>query len=110
MEYNQFESLLWVPNDEITVSSEYIMYNPFYRQRVLRRLTDLQNIRNLSELQEFPIGSMLHLVDDNMLMTKPIVLVPDVNGMGLTKLPYKKFMYHVTAPPAELRSFVRSRC
>ena len=101
MEYNQFESLLWVPNDEITVSSEYIMYNPFYRQRVLRRLTDLQNIRNLSELQEFPIGSMLHLVDDNMLMTKPIVLVPDVNGMGLTKLPYKKFMYHVTAPPAE---------
>ena len=98
MEYSELEKLLYIPSNNVEVSSEYVLYNPFYRQTVLRRISDLQHVKSTSDLKEYPIGSIVHLVDDNLMMNKPIVLVPDVDGFAMNILPFKKFIYHITTP------------
>ena len=98
MEYSELEKLLYIPSNNVEVSSEYVLYNPFYRQTVLRRISDLQHVKSTSDLREYPIGSIVHLVDDNLMMNKPIVLVPDVDGFAMSILPFKKFIYHITTP------------
>lgn len=79
-------------------SDEMLLYPLFYRNLVFRRLTDFGKSWDISELKEFPVGSILHLVDDNFLMNKPIVFAPDPAGWSMTREPYRKFMYHVTQP------------
>ena len=101
MEYSELEKLLYIPKENVEISSEYVLYQPFYRTNVLRRISDLQHVKNTSDLKEYPIGTIVHLVDDNLMMNKPIVLVPDVDGFAMSKLPYKKFIYHITTPVEE---------
>lgn len=98
MDYSEFEKLIYTPDKDIDVSSEYILYNPFYRRTVLRRISDLKTIHDRNELSEYPIGSIVHLVDDNLMMNKPIVLVPNIDGYAMSRLPLRKFIYHITTP------------
>ena len=101
MEYTELEKMLYDPKDHVEPSSEYVLYNPFYRQNILRRISDLKTIHNRNDLSEYPIGSIVHLVDDNLMMNKPIVLVPDIDGYAMSRLPLKKFIYHITTPVEE---------
>ena len=98
MEYKDIEKLIYSPEKDVLPSSEYVIYNPFYRQKVLRRISDLKTLHDKNELSEYPIGSIVHLVDDNLMMTKPIVFVPDTEGYAMSRLPLKKFIYHITTP------------
>ena len=82
-------------------SDEMLLYPLFYRQMILRRIGDLNRLWDISELKEFPVGSILHLLDDNFLMNKPIVFVPDVNGWSMSRDPYRKYIMHITEPPTE---------
>ena len=83
-------------------SEEMVLYPMFYRNEVLRRIGDFGRLWDISELKEYPVGSMLHLIDDNIMMNKPIVFVPDVNGWSMTRDPYRKYMLHITTPPDKL--------
>ena len=87
-------------------SDELLMYPLFYRQMVFRRIGDLNRLWDISDFKEFPVGSIVHLLDDNFLMNKPIVFVPDVEGWSMTRDPYRKYILHISEPPAE--SWVRN--
>ena len=82
-------------------SDEMLLYPLFYRQLVSRRIGDFNRLWDISEFKEFPVGSIVHLLDDNFLMNKPIVFVPDVNSWTMTRDPYRKFILHISEPPAE---------
>ena len=81
-------------------SEEMLLYEKFFRTSIFRRVNDLHRVWNRSDITELPRGSYLHLLDDNFLMNKPIVLVPDVNGWAMNLHPDKKFVMHVTDPVA----------
>lgn len=82
-------------------SDEMLLYPLFYRQMVLRRIGDFNRLWDISEFKEFPVGSIVHLLDDNFLMNKPIVFVPDVNGWSMTRDPYRKYIMHISDTPNE---------
>ena len=88
-------------NPEKYESNELLIFEQFYRSLVHRRISHFAQLWDTSQLTEWPRGSMLHLIDDNFLMNKPIVFVPDVNGFSMKTLPIKKFVMHVTTPPAQ---------
>lgn len=73
-----------------------IIYDLFYRQTIMRRIGDIGKLWDKSDLEEYPLGSVLHLLDDNFLMDKPIKFTPDVNGWSLTRKPQVKYMHHVS--------------
>lgn len=73
-----------------------ILYPKFYRDHMIRRVPDMNTLRDMSALTEFPVGTMLHIFNDNFNMNKPIALVPELDNPILAKEPYKKFIYHVT--------------
>ena len=83
-------------NPEKYESNELLIFEQFYRSLVHRRISHFAQLWDTSQLTEWPRGSMLHLIDDNFLMNKPIVFVPDVNGFSMKTLPIKKFVMHVT--------------
>ena len=82
-----------------TYSEEMLLYEKFFRTSVFRRVNDLHRVWNRSDITELPRGSILHLIDDNFLMNKPIVLVPDINGWAMKLQPDRKYVMHVTEPP-----------
>ena len=82
-------------------SDEMLLYPLFYRQLVLRRISDFNRLWDISEFKEFPLGSIVHLLDDNFLMNKPIVFVPDVNSWSMTRDPYRKYILHISDVPQE---------
>jgi len=79
-------------------STELLLYPRFYREFVLRRLGDFNKIREMSRLNELPRQCILHLINDNFMMNKPIVFVPELDNLFLTKNPKIKFMHHITQP------------
>lgn len=88
-------------NDTVFESSELLIFEQFYRGLVHRRLSHFNQLWDTSQLAEWPRGTILHLIDDNFLMNKPIVFVPDTSGFSMKTLPTKKFVMHVTTPPAQ---------
>lgn len=82
-----------------TYSEEMLLYEKFFRTSIFRRVNDLHHVWNRSDITELPRGSILHLIDDNFLMNKPIVLVPDTNGWAMKLQPDRKYVMHVTEPP-----------
>ena len=86
-----------------------ILFPLFYRKYVLRRLMDLTTLHDISELKELPVGSMLHIFNDNFKMDKPIVFVPDVADNPMMNLePIYKFVYHVSSPVSGVIPFKES--
>lgn len=83
---------------DLTYSSEMVMYPLFYRQNVLRKLTDFNRVWNRRDIRELPRGCVLHLVDDNFLVNKPIVLVPELDNWTFNMAPNIKFLNHITNP------------
>ena len=79
-------------------SNELLLYPLFYRKFVLRRLTDFKSPRNMDQLKELPRQCVLHLINDNFLMNKPIVFVPELDNPFLLMNPQLKFIHHVTQP------------
>lgn len=77
-------------------STELLVYDMFYRRNILRRITEMGRLWDKSALQEYPVGCVLHLIDDNFLMNKPIQFIPDVKGWSISINPPLKFIYHVT--------------
>lgn len=83
---------------DVSYSQEMVLYDLFYRKMVLRKNTDFTRVWNRSELRELPRGSVLHLLDDNFLNNKPMVLVPELDNWALTMAPNLKFLHHVQEP------------
>ena len=83
---------------DLSLSEERLLYDKFFRTTMFRRINDLNRLWNKEDLSEFPMGSMLHLIDDNFLMNKPIVLVPDTAGWSMTRKPDRKFVMHILDP------------
>ena len=81
-----------------TYSEEMLLYAKFFRGQMFRRVNDLNRLWNREELAEYPRGTFLHLIDDNFLMNKPIVLVPDTKGWSMTRRPDRKYVMHITQP------------
>ena len=79
-------------------STELLLYPMFYRKFVLRRMPDFSKLRDMSDLNEMPRQCVLHLINDNFLMNKPIVFVPEANNVFVLKDPPKKFIHHITQP------------
>ena len=79
-------------------SPEVLLFPQFYRKFVLRRINDFNKIHSLSELTELPRQCVLHLLNDNFLMNKPVVFVPEQDNVFLMKRPVLKFMHHVVNP------------
>lgn len=79
-------------------SAELLLYPRFYREFVLRRLGDFRKVRDMSRLNELPRQCVLHLINDNFMMNKPIVFVPELDNPFLTKNPHVKYIHHVTQP------------
>jgi hypothetical protein len=79
-------------------SNELLLYPMFFRKYVLRRLSDFKQIKELTSLNELPRQSVLHLINDNFLMTKPIVFVPELTNEFICKNPHLKYLHHVTQP------------
>ena len=82
----------------ITSSQELLLYMPFWRRFMLRRMIDLNNQWNRKDLVELPRSCVIHLIDDNFLMNKPIVFVPEDDNWLLGMMPNLKFINHVTQP------------
>jgi len=87
-----------VSPEESSVSMEKLYYNIFYRDKVIRRKNQITQLQERSALTEIPFQGILHVVDDNFLMNKPLVLVPDVNDDTMRLAPIIKFMWHVLQP------------
>lgn len=75
-------------------SNELMQYPLFFREYVFRRVPDLTKIDTISKIPELPNGSLLH-INDNMLMDKPIVHIPDADNVWMAKPPEQKYMSHV---------------
>lgn len=80
----------------MSVGEERLLYDKFFRTDMFRRINDLTRLWNIDDLSEYPMGSILHLIDDNFLMNKPIVLVPDTTSWSMTRKPDRKFVMHIT--------------
>lgn len=76
-----------------------IIYSTFYRRFVFRRPNQLTRLIDKSSLIELPKASVLHLLDDNFSMSKPITFVPSMTIWPMTLLPPYKFMAHIKEPP-----------
>lgn len=83
---------------DMSSSEERLLYDKFFRTNMFRRINDLTRLWNRDDLVEYPVGSMLHLIDDNFLMNHPVVLVPDTAGWSMTRKPDRKFVMHITEP------------
>ena len=68
----------------------------FYRQSVQRRLTQLKYLQDRASLTQLPKDSVLHLLDDNFMVNKPLMLVPDDHNWLLSLQPPFKFLQHVS--------------
>ena len=79
-------------------SPEVLLFPKFYRQFALRRMTDFTKINSMSDLPELPRQCVLHLLNDNFLLNKPIVFVPETDNPFIQKKPILKFMHHVVNP------------
>ena len=83
---------------DMSPSEERLLYDKFFRTNMFRRINDLTRLWNRDDLVEYPVGSMLHLIDDNFLMNHPVVLVPDTAGWSMTRKPDRKFVMHIIEP------------
>lgn len=79
-------------------SPEVLLFPQFYRRFVLRRMPDFNKINTLSDLVEMPRQCVLHLINDNFLMNKPIVFVPEQDNPFIVKKPVLKYIHHVVKP------------
>lgn len=79
-------------------SSEVLLFNRFYLNFAMRRVSDVDKTHPLSALVELPRSCCLHLINDNFLMNKPIVFTPEPDNPFIVKNPYLKFMHHVVNP------------
>ena len=52
----------------------------------------------VQERPELPRQCVLHLLNDNFLLNKPIVFVPELDNPFIVKKPVLKFMHHVVNP------------
>ena len=86
-------------------SPEVLLFPQFYRRFVLRRMTDFNKVHSLSELNELPRQCVLHLINDNFLMNKPIVFVPESNNPFIIKRPVLKYMHHIVKPVKGIISY-----
>ena len=75
-----------------------VRYPMFYRQSVQRRLTQLKYLQDRASLTQLPKDSVLHLLDDNFMVNKPLVMVPDDRNWLLSLQPSFKFLQHVVEP------------
>ena len=85
-------------DQNITSSQELLLYQPFWRKFMFRRLVDLNRTWSRRELGELPRSCVLHLIDDNFLMNKPVVFVPEDDNWTLSMAPHLKFINHITQP------------
>ena len=60
-------------DSELHPSSEMMLYPVFYRTMIQRKIADFNRLWSTSELKELPRQCILHLIDDNFLMNKPIM-------------------------------------
>lgn len=78
----------------LEVMLRYIQFYLFY---VVRRTSDLNRVVPLSNIQAFPQGAILHIIDN--LNAKPgpdVLMTPDMNNPLLALTPERKYIYHVT--------------
>ena len=86
------------PDPTQQFSSEVLLFQRFYLNFAMRRISDIDKIHPLSALMELPRSCCLHLLNDNFLMNKPIVFTPESDNPFMLKNPHLKFMNHVTSP------------
>lgn len=79
----------------LDASVENIRYDMFFRNFIVRRLSDITKVQSLENLKELPMFSVLHTLD-NFNMDRDVSFVPDMDNPLLKLKPLRKIFYNVT--------------
>lgn len=88
------QSLDELTHPDISVDTEMLKYDIFYRTSVSRRMGDLSNPLKLSDQKELPSGAILHILDNIETMDETSPVTPSEQNPLLKLLPDKKLIYN----------------
>ena len=77
---------------------------PLFRRRFMTfRVGQLNKIRPLQELQELPVGAILHVLDNFAMVGEKMKYYPHLDNPFINMNSYKLYVYNMTGPGKEPR-------